>query len=271
MSGDDNLINEAKVALFEVLDALGPHRHSLILVGAQAIYQHTGNFDLAVAEFTRDSDLVIDVNNLEDSPEISALLKRSGFYQSDGGNPGQWLSRSGIPIDLMAPDSLVKGGERSADLAPHHKMTARRTVGLEAAIVDHIMMEIVSPDDPTKFIVMKVAGPAALLVAKAHKIYERKDSVKRTQDKDALDIYRLLIAFETEELLPGFTLILNNSISSKTTSVALKYIEELFTLGSQPIGSLMVRRAVSTLGEADQIAQSVTILVNELLQAIGRS
>ena len=54
MSGDDNLINEAKVALFEVLDALGPHRHSLILVGAQAIYQHTGNIDLAVAEFTRD-------------------------------------------------------------------------------------------------------------------------------------------------------------------------------------------------------------------------
>lgn len=270
MSGDDNLVNEAKVALFETLDALGPHRDSVILVGAQAIYQHTGNVDLAIAEFTKDSDLVIDVNNLEASPEISALLKQSGFYQSVGGNPGQWLSRSGIPIDLMAPDSLVKGGERSADLAPHHKMTARRAVGLEAAIIDYVIMEIANPDDPTRFIAMKVAGPAALLVAKAHKIYERKDSAKRTQDKDALDIYRLLIAFETQELLPGFTLILNNSISSTTTSLALKYLEELFTLGSQPIGSLMVRRAVSTLGEADQIAQSVTILVNELLQAIGR-
>jgi hypothetical protein len=270
MNGDDNLVNEAKVALFEALDALGPHQDSVILVGAQAIYQHTGNIDIAIAEFTKDSDLVIDVINLEESPEISTLLKQSGFYQNVGGNPGQWLSKSGIPVDLMAPDSLVKGGERSADLPPHHKMTARRTVGLEAAIVDYAIMKIANPDDPTNFVAMKVAGPAALLVAKAHKIYERKDSAKRTQDKDALDIYRLLIAFETKELLPGFTLILNDPISSKTTSLALKYLEELFTWGSQPIGSLMVRRAVSTLGDADLIAKSVTILVNELLQAIGR-
>ncbi len=37
-----------------------------------------------------------------------------------------------------------------------------------------------------------VAGPAALIVAKAHKIMDREGDVDRRSDKDALDGYRLL-------------------------------------------------------------------------------
>ena len=43
----------------------------------------------------------------------------------------------------------------------------------------------------------KVAGPAALLVAKAHKIQERLGVKSRERSKDAYDVYRLLRGFKT--------------------------------------------------------------------------
>ncbi len=42
-----------------------------------------------------------------------------------------------------------------------------------------------------------VAGPAALLVAKLHKIHDRIDTPPRSDNKDAHDVYRLLRAVET--------------------------------------------------------------------------
>jgi hypothetical protein len=168
----------------------------------------------------------------------------------------------------MAPDSLVRGGTRSADLLNHDRMTARRTIGLEAALVDFEVKKIESALNPDEFIEIKVAGPAALLVAKAHKIYERKDSPNRMQDKDALDVYRILVAFETADLLPKFELITENPISRSTTLLAIEYLKELFIIGNPPIGSEMVRRAVSSLGNADEMAQAVKILVSELIKEI---
>jgi len=49
VNGKENLINEAKSALFDAMRALGPHRNSVILVGAQAVYQHTGKINIAIA------------------------------------------------------------------------------------------------------------------------------------------------------------------------------------------------------------------------------
>jgi hypothetical protein len=43
--------------LLDALVALEPHIDALVLVGAQAIYLHTGDADLAVAEYTTDADL----------------------------------------------------------------------------------------------------------------------------------------------------------------------------------------------------------------------
>ena len=57
----------ARRVLLDGLVALGEHRQALILVGAQAIYLHTGDADLAVAPFTTDSDLVLDPTRLQNS------------------------------------------------------------------------------------------------------------------------------------------------------------------------------------------------------------
>lgn len=50
------LYAKAREVLLDALEALGPHRSSLVLVGAQAIYLHTGEADIAVAPFTTDAD-----------------------------------------------------------------------------------------------------------------------------------------------------------------------------------------------------------------------
>ena len=39
-------------ALLDILEALSSHRNDLVLVGARAVYLHTGDSDLAVAEYT---------------------------------------------------------------------------------------------------------------------------------------------------------------------------------------------------------------------------
>jgi len=45
--------------LLDVLEALGEHRQALVLVGAQAVYLHTGEAVFAVAPYTTDADLVV--------------------------------------------------------------------------------------------------------------------------------------------------------------------------------------------------------------------
>jgi hypothetical protein len=43
----DPQVVSARRALLDALDALGPHRDAVILVGAQAIYLHTGSAEVA--------------------------------------------------------------------------------------------------------------------------------------------------------------------------------------------------------------------------------
>jgi hypothetical protein len=50
----------ARSVLLDALEALGEQRQAVILVGAQAIYLHTGAIELAVPELTIDADLTID-------------------------------------------------------------------------------------------------------------------------------------------------------------------------------------------------------------------
>ena len=77
----------ARRVLLDALEALTYHLPSLILVGAQAVYHHTGDADLNVPLMTTDADLAIDTRGLADVPEIGSLLRGAGFVP--GPNPGQ--------------------------------------------------------------------------------------------------------------------------------------------------------------------------------------
>ncbi|HEV2440718.1 MAG TPA: GSU2403 family nucleotidyltransferase fold protein [bacterium] len=193
--------------LLDALEALGEHRRAVVLVGAQAIYLHTGDADLAVAGFTTDGDLVIDPAGLEPEPNLSATLEHAGFRT--GRSVGTWTKETllgGTPaevaIDLLVPESVGGPGRRGARLGPHGTHVARKAKGLEAALADRQLMTITALDPrDTRSYELWIAGPAALLVAKLHKIHERIDAPARRQDdKDALDVLRLLRAVPTDRL-----------------------------------------------------------------------
>ena len=103
-----------------------------------------------------------------------------------------------VQIDFLVPTSLGGSGRRGARLGSHGTEVARKATGLEAALVDHTRVKLSSLEAAdTRTFDVSVAGIAALLVAKLHKIAERKDAPARLQDKDALDILRLLRFAET--------------------------------------------------------------------------
>lgn len=186
MSGAaDPLYVLARTALLDALEALGPQRDAVILVGAQAIYLHTGSVDLAVPEYTTDADVVIDPALLRDLPELELALSSAGFFR--GPRVGAWAITKhlggrpvDVEIDLMVPEAVGGPGRRAARLVGHKDQVARKARGLEAALVDKqtVALSALERNDVRTFAIA-VAGPAALLVAKLHKIEDRLVPVGR--------------------------------------------------------------------------------------------
>jgi hypothetical protein len=199
----------ARVALLDALEALKEHRAAIIVVGAQAVYAWTDTAGITSAPFTTDGDLALDVTRLADAPDMFELMEQADFRlkRNDLGpglRPGQWqldVTINGAPytpqVDLIVPaGSLEPSSHRGARLLGHGKNAAMRTPGLEAVLADHHNKEfraLVAGDD--RRYQVAVAGTAALLVAKIHKIGDRLDDSRRPDrqaDKDALDVLRLV-------------------------------------------------------------------------------
>lgn len=180
----------ARRVLLDALEALGAHRKAVVLVGAQAIYLRVGAGDLAVAPFTTDGDLALNPNLLDDEPILAEALRAAGFDLAV--NPGTW-SLTDVQIDLLVPSSLGGPGRRSARLGPHGAEVARKAKGLEAAMVDHSILRLAALDaSDRRELEVPVAGLAALLVAKLHKLAEREANPDRWAPKDGLDVLRIL-------------------------------------------------------------------------------
>jgi hypothetical protein len=271
MSGASNLVVEARTALLDALVALTEHSDSVIVVGAQAVYLHTGSIRMALAETTKDSDLALDSRSLGAEPLIEVAMTRAGFILDPVKlQPGAWITPSEIPVDLMVPELIAGGSRRSVRIPPHSNTAARRTRGLEAALVDNVTMEIASlvVGDP-RSAKARVAGPAALLVAKLHKMYDRFGDPRRTEDKDAHDIYRLLVAIPTDRLAHTWTTLCNDELSADVSRAALGYFGELFAAGPNATGSVMVGRAVYGVGDPEFVSTSVAALAQDLTAAPG--
>ncbi len=259
--GSDLLVR-ARSALLDALDALDVHRDSVIVIGAQAIYLRTASIQVAVAEATKDSDLAIDPRTLDDDPLIEEAMKRGGFLPDLNKNqPGAWLNAAGVPVDLMVPELLAgTGGKqtRGGRIPPHDKRATRRARGLEAAVVDNDWMTVtaLAPADDRSHDV-RVAGPAALIVAKAHKIGERaEDSPERLVDKDADDIYRVLLDTPTDELATAFGRLLSDDLAGEVTAQAVEFLRAHFAAGADAIGSVMAGRTEEGVGEPETVAAS---------------
>jgi hypothetical protein len=222
-TGDGDLLVAARRALLDALEALAAHRDSVIVIGAQAIYMHAGGAAVGLAETTKDSDLALDTRSLSNVPLLESAMITAGFRRDPhAAQPGSWLNPDGIPVDLMVPESLTGGsGRRGARIPPHSKHAARRAAGLEAALIDNAPILITPLDSHDgRAYTANVAGPAALLVAKLHKLGERQSTPGRLIDKDAHDLYRLLVATHTENLAHTLRQLQNDPLAGPTTHQA---------------------------------------------------
>jgi hypothetical protein len=275
MSESDVLYIVARHTLLDVLEALGAHRAALILVGAQAIYLHTGQGDLAVAVHTTDADLVVEPKALRHTPKIGDVMRGAGFERAT--QVGSWLCRRHVgptevtvPVDLLVPEAVGGSGRRGARLGEHGRDVARKARGLEPALTDNQLTTVGALEDvDTRRFEIRVAGPSALLVAKLHKLADRaaEPSGERLKDKDALDVLRLLRAIPLHVFTDGFARLCAEEISAVVTREAIQFLERLFATSSSP-GSRMAVRATAGLEDPMTIGNSCAVLADELLHSL---
>lgn len=139
-------------------------------------------------------------------------------------------------------------------------------------MVDHAPMTIVALDGvDEREATINVAGPAALMVSKLHKLGERQVDPGRLVDKDAHDLYRLLVAAETMELAARFDALAADELAGVVTRRALAYLRELFSSAGSGLGATMAGRAEELVGDPAVVTVAATALADDLLDALSRT
>jgi hypothetical protein len=265
---------EARRVLLDAITALQPHIGAIVLIGAQAVYLRTADRLPTYQAFTTDADLVVHPALLTDTPPLGDVMAAAGFEYT--GEPGIWerrVHRDGfdgdisVPVDLIVPSELAsKTGRRGARLPGEHgKTAARKSNGVEGAVVDFDSFEITSLETgDDRQVVVNVAGPAALLVAKAHKLGERLEIPHRLMPKDAGDVYRLFDAVSPTEMAEKTARLLGDERSAAATRQALPYLRELFAT-PRSTGVQLATRALDGIIDQTTIATFMTSYTRVLL------
>jgi hypothetical protein len=263
----------ARRVLLESLEALQDQADAITIVGAQAVYLRSVDTELTVASFTSDADLNIDPTHLAHMPLIEEAMSAAGFIHL--GEPGQWVknepvgnTRADIAVDLLVPQRFAGRRGRAVSMPPHGGKAARQVDGLEAAVLDFDVMDVASleSDDP-RVLSARVAGPAALLVAKAYKIAQRAGEPNRYRldNKDAGDVIRLMLATDEDEVAARFDMLLASERTAEVTVKGLASLRELFG-AARTTGTLM---AVDALA-GDPIETQVPLIGPAYVQALPR-
>jgi len=89
-------------------------------------------------------------------------------------------------------------------------------------------MTITALDDSGRSVEVNVAGPAALLVAKAYKIHDRLRNTSRLTNKDAGDVYRLMVGAPQQEVVETFRVLVNDQLVGDVAKRGLELLHEQF-------------------------------------------
>lgn len=280
----------ARAVLLDALDILGSQRRGVVLVGAQAICIRVGDSGLAVSLHTTDADLGLIPDLLAATPELAACMTRAGFRHDSASSVGIWVADrviDGAPglaqVDLLVPDAVsgrAGEGKRRPDIPPHDPRAARIVRGIEGALFDHDTMRVgaLDPTDARAFDVA-VAGPAALVIAKAHKIRERLGQVRRanTVAKDALDVLRVLRGTSEDDVAERWCALLAEGTSPDTVRIAtavvardaLEFVRSEFAVAGGRGCELAVQAAIGT-EEPAMIRASLAELARRVVTRIDR-
>ena len=98
------------------------------------------------------------------------------------------------------------------------------------------------------------------------KIHERRGSA-RANDKDALDVLRILQGISTDDLARRLRSVLGDARSATTAARAMELFNELFrNRGGE--GAIMAARAAQPVLDADQVRLSCEALAGDLLEVL---
>lgn len=240
----DAVLVAARAVVLDTVEALAGQIDSVTLVGAQAVYERTSHLVLAVAATTVDGDFTIDPDLLLDAPAVGTAMSQSGFAAAAGTRPGIWtkpVHGTPVTVDLIVPDAFAGGGRRGARLPhPHGKGAAGRAVGLELAVVDRDVMTIGSFDpDDQRTVDVNVAGPTALLCAKAHKLRKRirdRSRQDRIRPKDAGDMWRIMATTDPAAIADRFRELSDHQRVGPVAVNGAEYLTALFQPGGPGVG-----------------------------------
>jgi hypothetical protein len=179
---------------------------AITVIGAHATHLRAAQVlpELSMQE-TRDADLGINPVFVASSPLILEQMAMIGVAPVNRDRPGiyGYVAEDGkhfkdrTTIDLIVPETYAGGGRRAARIAGQTN-SATRALGLELALWDRNVMDISTFNEPFVTVRASVAGVAALLVAKSHKVHERlgqyESRPNRLRVKDSGDIALLMLA-----------------------------------------------------------------------------
>ena len=120
--------------------------------------------------------------------------------------------------------------------------------------------------DPRR-IHVNVAGPAALLVAKAHKLGERLATPQRLMAKDAGDVFRLFEATALGELVRVMRTLLTDERSADATVSSLAFIRQLFATPRAP-GTRLAVQALGVAVDESTVVSTMTTYTHDLLEQL---
>lgn len=258
----------ARRVLLDCLHLLSAQSEALVLVGAQAIYLQTPVLDAGLPASTTDGDIAIDPDLLFENPDLTAVLESAGFRPHT--SPGTWFSPEGVPIDLMVPSAaLPTSNRRTAPLGGQGGQTARRTSGLELSLRDNSSMELCALDpNDLRVAMVKVASPAALVVAKLVKLDERMSGSRpdRVLAKDASDVLRILRYNDAAAIGATLGRFAAEGVGAGTIQTGIELLRSQISLRKSPLIELAAQehRQFET---GQQITTSYLVLAQRLLES----
>lgn len=173
-----------------------------------------------------------------------------------------------VELDILAGDSLAQGG-RAARIPPHGKMSAKKVPGIEVAVVDRAPMLVrsLALDDP-RSVEVHVAGPVALLAAKAFKIRDcLSDAAGKRPDrlvnKDASDVLRIMMSIRAKEVASSFAALIRDPRVGEVATEGLALLRAQFGGADTP----GVRMAVEALA-GDLNAERIRALAPAYIRSL---
>jgi hypothetical protein len=258
---------EARRVLLDVLTALANHRDAIVLIGAQAVYEHCVGLSWLPPTSTTDADLCLDPSLLAARPLLGDAMADAGFHLNNLSRPGIYARNVSVvglsvqpTLDLLVPEAVAGKGTRSAQVGMHGKHAATRADGLEMALLDHSMKSIFPLDaraTAESGADVLVAGVGALLCAKSYKLAERLDAFvsgrgreSRIRPKDAGDVLRLMAISEPAVVRGTFQHCEAHQQFGRSAEIGRGYLTRLFSTGGAGV-ELAVRSARSEASEAE--------------------